>query len=152
MRSSLSCAALNSTSMIRSWREHCPESKPGRLRWIFAAPSTRWTSTATLPIKLSPPQASSTGYLSSHETDGCADPNAYPLPCNLSRLIYAELRAKARSQRRPELRIQNRLDEGFIAHNSKALTSSDRNLPFRLCLPPQQFLTGYLRLSMVREP
>ena len=27
----------------------------------------------------------------------------------------------------------------FIAHNSKALTSSDRNLPFRVCLPPQQF-------------
>ena len=68
-------------AMIQSWRAHCPESKPGRLRWIFAVPSTRWTSTATLPMKLSPPQASSTGYLSSHETAGCADPNAYPLPC-----------------------------------------------------------------------
>ena len=51
------------------------------LRWIFAVPSTRWTSTATLPMKSSPPQASSTGYLSSHETVGCADPNAYLLPC-----------------------------------------------------------------------
>ena len=81
LRSSLSCAALNSTSTIQSWREHWPESKPGRLRWIFAVPSTRWTSTATLPMKSSPPQASSTGYLSSRETVGCADPNAYLLPC-----------------------------------------------------------------------
>jgi PIN domain nuclease of toxin-antitoxin system len=38
-------------------------------------------STATLSMKLSPPQASSTGYLSSRETIGCADPNAYLLPC-----------------------------------------------------------------------